>query len=75
MPKKSKKTFRIQLALSTWGIVKEILYVPIVLTYVLHQVKTKALVLADMNAFLQRRFEEDESLRAEIEHLFKELQK
>ncbi|CAB3976600.1 Hypothetical predicted protein [Paramuricea clavata] len=38
------------------------------------KVKTKALILADMNAFLQRRFVEDESLRAEIERLFKELQ-
>ena len=38
------------------------------------KVKAKALVLADMNAFLQRRFEEDESLRAGIELLFKELQ-
>lgn len=39
------------------------------------QLKTKALVLADMNGFLQRRYEEDETFRVEIENLFKELQK
>lgn len=38
------------------------------------RVKAKALVLADMNAFLQRRFEEDDTFRGEIEKLFQELQ-
>ncbi|XP_070541265.1 cilia- and flagella-associated protein 43-like isoform X2 [Ptychodera flava] len=36
-------------------------------------VKQKALVMADMNAFLQRRQEEDENLKAEIEELLERI--
>ncbi|PFX29198.1 cilia- and flagella-associated protein 43-like [Stylophora pistillata] len=39
------------------------------------QVKAKALVLAEMNAFLQRRTEEDEKVNRELEHTLKELQR
>lgn len=39
------------------------------------QVKAKALILAEMNSFLQRRTEEDEKVNGELEHILQELQR
>lgn len=39
------------------------------------QVKAKALILAEMNAFLQRRTEDDEKVNRELEHTLQELQR
>ncbi len=39
------------------------------------KVKSKALVLADLNSIHQKRIEDDERLKLEIEHVFKELQR
>ncbi|XP_068708688.1 cilia- and flagella-associated protein 43-like [Montipora foliosa] len=39
------------------------------------QLKAKALVLAEMNAFLQRRTEEDEKVNSELEHTLQGLQR
>lgn len=43
--------------------------------FILVQVKAKALVLAEMNSFLQRRTEEDEKVNRELEHTLQELQR
>jgi len=39
------------------------------------KVKAKALILAEMNSFLQRRTEEDEKVNGELEHTLQELQR
>eukprot|EP00795_Rhopilema_esculentum_P012071 gene12071-2664_t len=39
------------------------------------QVKAKALVLAEMNSIYQKRIEDDEQLKLEVENIFKELQR
>lgn len=39
------------------------------------KVKAKALILAEMNSFLQRRTEEDEKVNGELEHILQELQR
>ena len=39
------------------------------------QVKAKALILAEMNSFLQKRTEEDEKVNGELEHTLQELQR
>ena len=39
------------------------------------KVKAKALILAEMNSFLQRRTEEDEKVNRELEHILQELQR
>ena len=41
----------------------------------LAKVKAKALILAEMNSFLQRRTEEDEKVNGELEHTLQELQR
>ena len=39
------------------------------------KVKAKALILAEMNSFLQRRTEEDEKVNGELEHTLQGLQR
>ena len=39
------------------------------------QVKAKALILAEMNSFLQKRTEEDEKVNRELEHTLQQLQR
>ena len=39
------------------------------------QVKAKALVLAEMNSFLQKRFDEDDKIQRDLEVTFQELQR
>lgn len=39
------------------------------------KVKAKALILAEMNSFLQRRTEDDEKVNGELEHILQELQR
>ena len=41
----------------------------------LAKVKAKALILAEMNSFFQRRTEEDEKVNGELEHTLQELQR
>ena len=47
---------------------KRLLYFPF-------QVKAKALVLAEMNAYLQRQIDKDENLKFEIENTFHDIQR
>ena len=47
----------------------------IVIPFLLFQVKAKALVLAEMTSFYQKRIDDDERLKNEVEHLFKELKR
>ena len=37
------------------------------------QVKTKALILAEMNAFLQKRQDEDETLKNDMDNLIEDI--
>jgi len=39
------------------------------------KVKAKALILAEMNSFMQRRTEEDEKVNGVLEHTLQELQR
>lgn len=47
----------------------------VVSLFFLVKVKAKALILAEMNSFMQRRTEEDEKVNGELEHTLQELQR